>query len=317
MRDELKADGPLKGSLTRSIKGSLKRGAGLAVVVVVLSACGGPPLTPAAPAPLPAPAPISPPRAATARVLLPGRIPATTWRVQSVSRISMSSGGGVNAAANEQRVETAGVVSWSSDRLPSGALRASGQVDSFTVRTSFDAPRNRLVPTPTVLVLLEATLDSALLRVATRPPLANECDRPETAASVLARELLVRVPNGIAAGDRWKDSSVTLVCRGGVPMTVYTSIISNLEMMDDDRLVVRREITGRLEGQGGSPFRALQLAGTSSGSQRVEIAAQRGTVERLEGSGTLTLTATERLPGSPPRIQQIVQRSEISAVRAR
>jgi hypothetical protein len=57
------------------------------------------------------------------------------------------------------------------------------------------------------------------------------------------------------------------------------------------------------------------LAGTSTGSQRVEIGAQRGTVERLEGSSTLTLQATERLSGVPPRVQQVTQRVELRAER--
>jgi hypothetical protein len=241
----------------------------------------------------------------------------TTWRVQSVARVKVTGGGVTGAAAEEQRVESGGLVFWSAERQPWGALRATGQVDSFTVRTSFDAQRGTMLPTAPTIVLLEATLDSAFMRVATRPPLANECDRPEAGALSLARDLLVRVPNGVGSGDRWKDSSVTLICRSGVPLTVYTTVNSRLETVDADRLVVRREIVSKLEGKGGSAFRALELAGTAQGSQRVEIAPQRGTVERLEGSSTLTLTAIERLPGAPARNQQIVQRTELTAVRAR
>ena len=98
-------------------------------------------------------------------------------------------------------------------------------------------------------------------------------------------------------------------------MAVYTTINSRLEKLSAEQLVVRRELVSRLEGRGGSAFRGLELAGTASGSQRVEIVPQRGTVERLEGSSTLTLTATERLPGAPARSQQIVQRAEMTAVR--
>jgi hypothetical protein len=250
-------------------------------------------------------------------MVLPARIPSTTWRVQSVARVKVTGGGVTGAAAEEQRVESGGLVSWAAERQPWGALRAAGQVDSFTVRTSFDMQRGTMLPAAPVRVLLEATLDSAFTHVAVRPPLANECDRPEAGALSLARDLLVRVPNGVASGERWKDSSVTLICRSGVPLTVYTTVNSTLETIDAERLVVRREIASRLEGKGGSAFRALELAGTAQGSQRVEIAPQRGTVERLEGSGTLTLTAIERLPGSPARTQQIVQRTELTAVRTR
>jgi len=293
----------------------MRRRSGWIAALVMFAACGGPALTPAVPSPLPAPATSPAPEVTPSRVLLPSRLPVTTWRVQSVARVRVTGGGVSGAAADEQRVETTGLVSWSADRQTTGALRATGQVDSFTVRTSFDAQRGTMMPSAPAMVLLEGTLDSALTRIATRPPLANECDRPEAGAASLARDLLVRVPNGASAGDRWKDSLVTLICRSGVPLTVYTTIISRLETLAVDQRVVRRELTSRLEGKGGSAFRALELTGTAQGSQRVEIAPQRGTVERLEGSRTLTLTAIERLPGAPPRTQQIVQRTELTAVR--
>lgn len=292
----------------------MRRG-GWVTALMMLAACGGPALTPAAPSPLPAPAPAPAPVATPSRIVLPSRLPMTTWRVQSVARVKVSGGGVTGAAADEQRIESTGQVSWSAERQPSGALRATGQVDSFTVRTSFDGQRATMLPATPVMVFLEATLDSTLTRIATRPPLANECDRPESGAASLARDLLVRVPNGAAAGDTWKDSVVTLICRSGVPLTVYTTVKSRLEKLGPDQLLVRREIVSRLEGKGGSAFRALELTGTAQGSQRVEIAPQRGTVERLEGSSTLTLTAIERLPGAPPRTQQIVQRTELTAVR--
>lgn len=287
------------------------------VLAGLAGACGGPALSPAVPSPRPAPLPPSGPVEAPARALLPSRLASTTWQVQAVARVKVSGGGVSGAAAAEQRIESRGLVSWSASRQSTGALRAAGQVDSFVVRTSFEAGRSATLPSVPALVLLEATVDSALIRVVTKPLLANECDRPEAGAAALARDLLVRVPDGVSVGSRWKDSTVTLICRSGVPMTVYSTVNSLLEELTGDRLVIRREIAGRLEGKGGSAFRALELAGTSSGSQRVEIAAQRGTVERLEGSATLMLTAVERLPGNPPRTQQIIQRTDVTAVRAR
>ena len=283
------------------------------VPALLLAACGGPALSPTVLPPTPVPA--SPPASAppAARLTLPLRVPSTTWRVQSAATLRVSGGG--TAASPEQRVQSNALVSWSAERQPSGAVRAAGQVDSFTVRTSFDNQRSTQLPSTPAMILLEAVLDSTVVRVATKPPLANECDRPEAGAAALARELLVRVPDGVIRGDRWQDSSVTLICRNGVPMTAYTAVVSRLESMDADRLIVRREISSRFEGKGGTAFRGLELTGTGSGVQRVEISAQRGTVERLEGSGTVTLMATERLPGSPARTQQIVQRTEFSAVR--
>ena len=283
--------------------------------LVVLAACGGPPLTPAAAPPAPVTSPSPAPGAVPARLALPARLPTTTWRVRSVARVTVTGSGATAAAADEQGVESTGLVSWSAERQPSGALRATGLVDSFTIRTSRGAPRGAMMPSPPAMVLLEGTLDSTRVRITTRPPLTNECDRLETGAASLARDLLVRVPNGLVAGDGWKDSSVTLVCRSGVPLTVYTTVVSHVEHLAEDRLVVRRELASRLEGRGGSAFRALELTGTGQGSQRLEIAPQRGTVERLEGLSTLTLVASERLPGAPLRTQRVVQRTELTAVR--
>lgn len=285
------------------------------IVAILASSCAGGAAVNPAPLPSPAaPSPV-PARIDARRVALPLRVASATWRVSSVARVKVAGGGVTGAAADEQRIESRGLISWSVERTGAGALRASGQVDSFTVRTSFDAGKGGMLPTMPALLLLEAVMDSATVRVTTKPLLANECDRPEAGASAMARELLVRIPNGILAGERWRDSSVTLICRSGVPMTVHTTVTSTLESIDDAMLVVRRESVSRIDGKSGSPFRSLELAGTSTGSQRVEIGAQRGTVERLEGTSTLTLQATERLSGAPPRVQQVTQRVEIRAER--
>ena len=165
--------------------------------------------------------------------------------------------------------------------------------------------------------LIDAFIDSTSLRVVARPPLANECDRSEVSAMQLARELLVRVPDGVGEGAQWRDSTVTLVCRSGVPLTVYTITHSTLATVSRETLVVRREMTTRLEGKGGSAFRAFDLVGTGSGSQRLEIAARTGILETLQGSSTLTMQLTERIPPGTPRSQQVLQRVELRAERQR
>ncbi len=208
------------------------------------------------------------------------------------------------------------------ERAATGALRGSGQVDSFTVRSSIadsptPAPLTAAVPSRVSLLLIDAFIDSTSLRVVARPLLANECDRPEVSAMQLARELLVRVPDGVGEGAQWRDSTVTLVCRSGVPLTVYTITHSTLVTVSRETLVVRREMTTRLEGKGGSAFRAFELVGTGSGTQRLEIAARTGILETLQGSSTLTMQLTERIPPGTPRSQQVLQRVELRAERQR
>ncbi len=300
--------GPLVGS--RMTAGAFtRRGMPIALAWLVLAgACRGT-VTPAAvPSPSGPTAPPPPAVAAVRRTALPANIPGASWIVTSAARLR------VNGVADEQRVESQARVSWTFDRHPSGSARATGQVDAFSVRSSLDSGRTGAAP-PAARLLLDGLLDSAVVRVVTRPPQANECDRYESSAAALARELLVRVPDGFQVGDRWRDSTVSLVCRSGVPITVYTTIISRVERLTDEVLVVRREIQSTLDGRGGSAFRSLELVGTGSGEQRVEINAQTGILERLVGTSTLTLKVTEHTPSLPPRTQDVVQRVELKAER--
>ena len=257
-------------------------------------------------------------------VLLPRVQPRSTWAISAVTQLKVTGAAMPTGVLDEQRIDTRALVSMSFARTATGALRGSGQVDSFTVRSSIAESAKQLAASagaavaakPSVL-LIDALMDSTRLRVVTRPPLANECDRPEVSAMQLARELLVRIPDGVVEGDQWRDSTVTLVCRGGVPLTVYTITRSTLDKLSRETLVVKREIRTTLEGKGGTAFRAFELVGTGTGSQRIEIAASSGILEKLQGTSTLTMQVVERIPPGTPRSQLVLQRVELRAERLR
>lgn len=284
---------------------------------------------PMAPAPSPTPTPRSVVTAPTLpalitsnRLLLPRTQPRTDWTISAVTRLNVSGAAMPAGVSDEQRIDTRTLVSMSFERTATGALRGSGQVDSFTVRSSIAESAKSLAVSASAssrssLLLIDALIDSTSLRVVARPPLANECDRPEVSAMQLARELLVRIPDGIGEGDQWRDSTVTLVCRSGVPLTVYTITHSTLATVSRETLVVRREMTIKLEGKGGTVFRSFELVGTGSGSQRLEIAARTGILETLQGSSTLAMQLMERIPPGTPRSQQVLQRVELRAERQR
>ena len=308
------------------------------VPVVMLAACGGGPVVTPAPAPEPAPVVVEPVRAPT-RVTLPARMARTTWQVTTRARISASgeTRGDVRGDARSETrsassIDSRALVSWTLERAGNGALRGTGQVDSFTVRSTLDSASNSMnrstnTPTnnstnnaannnrPPGLLLLDAVVDSVSHRVVTRPLLPNECDRPELSAVALAKEVLVRIPDGLAVGDRWRDSTVSLVCRIGVPITIHTVAQSVVERLDQDRLLINRTITGTLDGKGGSAFRGFELTGTSSGTQRLRVHPASGVLETIEGTSTLTLQVTERTPSGVPRTQQVVQQVELKAER--
>lgn len=287
------------------------------------------PTTPPAPVVLP---PTTPTARPTSRVALPARLPATNWRITATTRLSGSvpssppAASGTTDSATDQQVVTQAQVSLMFDRTSNGGLRGTGHVDSFTVRSTMDdrRPQDMRVTrpgqnaprlAPPERLLIDALLDSTVARVVIRPALGNECDRPEMSAVQLVRELLVRVPDGVAVGDQWRDSTVALVCRSGVPITVFTNVRSTLTQIDGEAITVQRHVTSRLTGSGGSAFRALEVSGVSTGMQTAVISATRGTLDQLRGTSTTTLTVSERASPNPPRVQQVTQRVDLRVER--
>ncbi len=224
---------------------------------------------------------------------------------------SPSAAGRANAQTpRRQDVESRGLVSWSGTRSPNGSMVLAGQVDSFTVRSSFDQQLAPL-PTPPPLLLLDARVDSTTVRVVTRPVLDNECDRPEAAAAALAAEVLVRIPDGVVRGSSWRDSSVTVSCRAGVPMTLVSRMLTTLVGVESTQLRLERRAEVQVTGTGGSAFRAFDVRGQGQTTQELMVDAASGLLRRLEGRSELTLTTSERVPQQAPRMQTAVQRGTL------
>ena len=211
-------------------------------------------------------------------------------------------------------------------RDPRGGLRGTGRVDSFTVRASGASAYTTTAPSappvtapPLGSVNVDVLLDSSFVRASVRPALANECDRPEAAAASMARDLLVRVPTSVAVGERWRDSLVAFVCRGGVPITMRTVTETVVERSDDGdrRLQLRRTLTTRLEGVLRSPWRQVELAGEGVGGQTITLDIARGTIVELDGESTLTFRMANGSLRDASRVQRVVQRAtvQVRAVR--
>ena len=290
------------------------------VTACALNACGrsGAPSPVAVAAPVPVvPAVVAPlpPRAALATTVAERR-----YDVRSSARIERDSSG----HKDEQRVESQGVVTWSLQRSADGALRGSGRVDSFVVRiegagtaapTPVNAPTSptnaATPPRPSSTVAFDAILDATSVRVVTRPPLANECDRPEAGATALVRDLLLRVPTTVVSGDRWRDSTVSIICRVGIPITVRSQHEYLLERIEGSAstttLVIKRVTNTRLEGKLGAAWRALELTGSGSETDNARVDVTTGALLLLDGQGTLTLQLTDRSRPTTPRTQRITQ----------
>jgi hypothetical protein len=267
-------------------------------------------LTPAIPAPAPAPAAAPPPvnrpvpaarpaaPAPTARTMsrltLPAATPEQRYAVEATARVERDSAG----SRETMELRTSARVSLSLQH-EAQRTRGSGMVESFIV-SGFDrgaqAAAARGIPAP-VAFPFDLTIDSAQIRVSTRPPLANECDRIETAATGLVRDMLVRLPREVAVNDSWQDSSVAFVCRGGVPMAITTRNRYLIERIDarggDPVLFVARTSETSLEGTSTGAWRTIAVRGSGTGSQALRINGRTGALIELDGQNTLVLTVRD------------------------
>ncbi len=286
--------------------------------------------------PLPAPTPVAAPverpvdevRPASRSLTLALRHESARYTVRSRSQLTQDSAG----TPVTEHVESTAFVQFSLERTgnpnasaPLG-LRGTGRVEGFVL-----TPTTRLAnartsalsgvaeapgyPTLPLTVPFEAMVDGTITRVAPTPSLANECDRPETGATAMARELLVRLPGALATGSAWVDTARVFVCRGGVPVTVQTiatNRVSAIESSADgpaSRVRVVRDLLIRAEGEQASAWRTVALSGRGQGRQELVIAAPAGVLQELRSDSETVFEVrdTARPDDGKQRVTQRVQ----------
>ena len=251
--------------------------------------------------------PVTPPptvvRYAISATMVPSR-----YAVVSVATVSRDSAG----RRVQQQLETRGTVSMQLQRRSDGAFSGSGQVTGYRLTSPLAA-----TPVSIDSVRFDAVLDGSALRVVSRPPLVNECDQPETGALALARDLLWRVPATVAVGTTWRDSTVQLVCRAGIPLVVravHQYLVTGVSGSGDGvQLQLQRTDTTRLEGKGSSPWRALEVTGSGSGQYSAQLTARTGVLSQLRGETTLTLRMADRSPAGVGRVEELKQQLRLTA----
>ena len=301
-------------------------------LVALFGGCA-PAVTPL-PAPARAPTPVErPPEAArpAARATLAMRHDPVRYTVRSRSRLTQDSAG----TPVVEQVEATAFVSFALTRLgdPTSAvpmgLRGTGTVEGFVL-----APTTRLAnartsalagvaqppgfPTLPLTVPFEALVEGSTARVSPTPPLANECDRPETGATALARELLVRLPGALAAGSAWTDTARVFVCRGGVPVTVQTIASNRVLALDDSpdgpstRLRVVRELSIRADGEQASAWRRVTLNGRGQGRQELVVSVPAGVLQELRSDSETVFDVRDSARPNDGQ-QRVTQRVEYTA----
>jgi hypothetical protein len=283
----------------------------LAVAAWTVSACGPksvPAPTPSAPPPAVAvPAPVPAP-AKPVVFAIPARVTDTRYRVESVADVERDSAG----KRDTQRFSSQAQVVVRLRRRPNGAFDGGGRVYNYAVSSALSSS-----PLAIDSLRFEAVLDSAALRVVMLPPLANECDRAESGALAMARDLLIRVPASLSIGDQWRDSTVQIVCRASLPMIVRTTsnyvVTDSVPGNDGMQLVVRRASNTRMEGKSTSPWRAVEVNGTGTSTLVAHVSVKTGAVQHVADTSSLTLTVTDRSSSAAAREQRVTQRVTLTA----
>jgi len=288
----------------------------VAVGVAVMAggaACARPVLPRPIPAepipPVAAPVPSAAP-SVVMRYAIPALVTDSRYQVQSIATLERDSTG----HRDTQKLTSNAQVVVRIRRRLGGGFDATGRLYGYTVQSA-------LSTTPVAIDSLrfDAVLDSLALRVAMQPPLVNECDRPESGALSLVRDLLIRVPASLSVGDRWRDSTVGLVCRANLPMVVrtiadYVVIDTAHNSEDGVLLVIRRTSNAHVEGKLSSPWRSVEVTGVGTATLDALVSVRSGAVRRVHSTSTLTLTATDRTTPSAVRTQQVTQRVTLTGV---
>lgn len=301
----------------------------------VLAFVGGctPAVTPL-PGPARAPTPVERPAEVVrpaARVLLAPGHETVRYTVRSRSQLTQDSAG----TPIVEQLEATAFVSFALTRLgdptstvPMG-LRGTGRVEEFVLTPTtrlFNARSSAPAgvtqppeyPRLPLTVPFEALVEGSTARVSSTPPLANECDRPETGATAMARELLVRLPGALAAGSAWTDTARVFVCRGGLPVTVHTIASNRVTAVDDSpdgpatRIRVVRSLTVRADGAQTSAWRKVTVQGRGQGRQELVVSAPAGVIQELRGESETVFDVRDSARPNDGE-QRITQRVEYVA----
>ncbi len=279
-----------------------------------------------APVPAAAPAPIIAPAAPTlrpARISIARTVGAHSYTVRSSATIERDSAG----RTDTQRIDTRASIVLALTRSDDGALRGNGRVDAFAVQISgagvvaslpaAGASSKKANPETFAPLNFDAALDATSLRVTARPPLINECDRTESGATSLVHDLLLRIPAAVLVGDTWRDSTSSVLCRVGIPITVramHEYVVQAVEGSGATATIrVQRTTSTRLDGKIGTTWRTLELSGIGSGTDDVRVDASTGVMQSIDGQYVLTLQVSERGRSSAPRSQRVTQQSTLHA----
>jgi hypothetical protein len=126
------------------------------------------------------------------------------------------------------------------------------------------------------------------------------------AALGAARESFPRIPASLAAGARWRDTTVTATCAGPALVIVQTEWRYEVAGAEGDGTVrVARRGTSTLRGSGTAGVRPVQVSGTGTSAWRYAVDPARGVV--VSGDGESRSALTVAVSGATQRFTQTVR----------
>ena len=190
-------------------------------------------------------------------------------------------------------------------RTPDGV--ESGLVRSVLVRT----PDGTRVPLPgqslPFAFLAGRYTAGTASRVFAQPPDKDPCAAP-AAALMPVQDIVLGIPDSLSSGQTWKDSSVTVVCRGGVRLTLSVArtfrFLGPAQADEASPLVIDRRshvAAFAITARGADTTR---ISGSGGGVVRFTVDASTGAL--LTGDGSSRLELVFRSSSQTQRARQVV-----------
>ncbi|MHB1297408.1 MAG: hypothetical protein ACYC0B_02670 [Gemmatimonadaceae bacterium] len=142
-------------------------------------------------------------------------------------------------------------------------------------------------------------------------PVTSVCGSPQASVVNGVRDLWLSLPDTLAPGRTWKDSTTFVICRDSIPLTMHVERefrVTGAAWKDSAVVAsIERRTSTRLSGDGLQFGEPISIRGEGTGSAMFEVSLSTGKASFASGESVLELTMTGRR-----RSQQLTQRSRIS-----
>lgn len=269
----------------------------LGAIAALVTACGSSPASTPSPRPRPVPTampPVVPPPAAPApNVSPPAAHPFAyapgTYRYEVRTDAVIVADGDSTA----DTVSTRALVTYQIARGDSGMINVAGIVDTFTVTSSRPGAA---VPASTGVPFAIVAFPDGRLGSTTTIDSTTVCETPVSPVITAGRELLTALPVPLAPAAQWTDSTVTVTCRGALPLVAHsirqskaswTSVPASWARNDADvAFEVARTTVTTISGQGRAAGRQVDISGEGQGSSVLYVDPERGVLLGGTGNGS-------------------------------